>query len=177
MIRYLTQRYEPDGSLCGDPVIREMTPGHATTSLVRFELGYGGHVTALEPTRVVVRTSMFGRYDITEFSGDAGEMMPLMRALCFWLEAQQKHGPAHVARTADQAVRLGLNRPLMLQMFASLMWSPMVPSAICVAADLPAEKIHSLLETPQKLDDKQFDPVMELIIDGQPVEEALALLA
>ena len=174
MIQYLTQRYEPYGDLCGPPITREMTPGRAVTSLVRFELGYGGSITDLHPDCITVRTSMLGRYDITKFSGDPQEMMPLLRAVAFWLDSQKQHGSEHIAQTAQQAINFGFNRPLLLQMFSSLMWSPLVPATLCVAANLSVKRIHDILD--RNLDDKKLDPVVELIIDGQPVEEALELL-
>lgn len=174
-INYHTQRYEPDGSLCGGPITREETPGQATVSLVRFELGYGGRIKDLQPTSLTIRTSCMGRYDITRYSGTEAEMRPLLLAVGYWLDGQQQHGEAQIGRTVDQMMVAGLNRPIHAVMMSTLMFSGWVTPVLCASAGLTEEQIRNLLE--KKPAKEVLDPVIELLIDGSPVEDCLALVA
>jgi len=190
MILCKNQRYESDGRLCGPSVDREMTPGQAAVSLVRFELGYGGSITELQPHRVVIRTSIMGRYDITEFSGSEEEMLPLMKGVAAFLEARK--GTKN--KIIDNIVNSGINTPLMLNMVGSVMFSGLVDPALYCAADLTVEQataLHGLAQTRveeakeraknqpynpyasrPKMSDT-IDPVIELVIDGSPFDECL----
>lgn len=174
-ISYHTQRYEPDDRLCGDPITREESQGQAVVSLVRYELGYGGHITDLQPTSVTVRTSCLGRYDITRYSGTEAEMRPLLLAVGYWLEGQQHHGEAQISQTVDQMMLNGYNRPIHAVMMSTLMFSGWVSPILCAAAGLSEAQIRALLEKKPKQD--VLDPIIELLIDGSPVEECLALVA
>ena len=170
-----TQRYERDGRLCGPSMERDETPGLATTRFLRFELGYGGRLTKVEPTRVEVYTSMMGRYDITIFSGTKEEMLPMMYAISFWAAAQKKHGKQHNEKTADAAIKAGLNTPLLITMITTVMFGGWVNPALCASANLTPEQAETLLD--QKLDKDTFDSIIELVIDGSSFEESLALAA
>jgi len=173
-ISYHTQRYEPDGSLCCDPVTREQSPGQATVSLVRYELGYGGRITDLQPTSITVRTSCMGRYDITRYSGTETEMRPLLLAVGYWLDSHQQHGEAQISRTVNQMMLHGQNLPIYAMMMSTLMFSGWVSPVLCAAAGLSEDQICVLLT--RKPEKDVLDPIIELIIDGSSVEECLALI-
>jgi len=174
-IHYETQRYEPDGRLCGDVITRQETPGQATVNLVRFELGYGGRITDLQPTSIEVRTSCMGRYDITRFRGTEAEMRPLLLAVGYWLDGQQHHGKEQISKTVDQMVMNGHNRPIHAMMMSTMMFSGWVSPILCAAAGFSEAQILAFLE--KKPGKEVLDPIIELAIDGSPVEECLALAA
>lgn len=62
-------------------VIEQDKPGpRAFTSLVQYELGYGGRVIEIEPTRLVAQTRVMDTVDTVTFSGPEDEMRPLYTA-------------------------------------------------------------------------------------------------
>jgi len=56
------------------PVTREVSPSQALISLVKFELGFGGHVTELTSTRVSTQTQVMACTDLTTWEGTEAEM-------------------------------------------------------------------------------------------------------
>jgi len=174
-MQFSTQRYEPDGRLCGPLIEQKRTPGNSTSQLFRYELGYGGRLTKVEPTSIEVHTSMMGRYDLTTFSGTEQEMEPLFRGISFWAEAQEKHGKQHTENTATAAIKAGLNTPLLINLVTTVMFGSWVNPALCAAANLTVEQAATLLDA--KLDKSTFDTIIELVIEGSPFEDCLAQTA
>ena len=89
MIHYVTDRFESDGRRCmpegkGPMAERDQTVADSVVSLVKYELGFGGHPTEVTDTMVTTRTNVFGRYDVTTFTGTKEEMRPLVLACFFW---------------------------------------------------------------------------------------------
>jgi hypothetical protein len=198
VITNTTQRYESWGGLCGDSIVKEQTPGAAAVSLLRFEMGYGGQLQTIEPDYIKVRTSIMGRYDITEFRGTPEKMLPLMMGISFWLEARKQHGKQHVANTAAAAIKMEFNTPLLLNMMTTVMFGSWVEPALYVAAELTPEQAQQLdafakdatekakdamkqggwnpyASTPKTAD--TIDPIIELVIDGASLEECLQVAA
>jgi hypothetical protein len=195
VITNTTQRYESDGRLCGDSIEKEQSPGAAAVSLFRYEMGYGGQLQTIEPNYIKIRTSIMGRYDITEFRGPSEEMLPLMMGIAFWAESGKRHGKQHTANTADAAVKMGLNTPLMLNMMTTVMFGSWVNPALYVAAGLTPEQAQQLDAFAKDATEKAkavrkaagynpyacrpkdadtIDPIIELVIDGASLEECLS---
>lgn len=197
MITYISQRYEPWGGVCGDPVEKQQTSGKAVVSLIRYELGYGGSITDVTSTRIEVRTSMMGRYDITTWEGSEEEMEPLLRAISVWYGVKQKRGAKYSTSFAQKLIKSGLNKPIHVAMGAILAQGGLVVPVLCAVAGLSTEDALRLQDRTSSLADEQFqaqpmgwyrqslsgilsdiqNPLFELLIDGEPFEETLALAA
>lgn len=110
-IHYKTSRYNgaPDPWV----VERDFTLGNALVSLIKYELGFGGSVQELSATRIVVKTSFFGNYDIVEFSGAEDAMRPLLLGVGAYSEVRKSAHEALVFSTLE-VLRLpgGGYRPL-----------------------------------------------------------------
>lgn len=200
MIEYINQRYEPYGGLCGDAITRELTPGKAVTMLTRVDLGWGGAIQIIQPDHIRVRTSCMGfgtsRYDVTDYKGSAEEMEPLLAAVSCWAHAKGAAGENLARRTADAAIAAGINRPLHLGMLATLAQGGLVYPVLCATAKLTEEQAILLKKRAEKHADAEMermkglpsyerssrrslleetiDPIIELVIDGQPFDECLA---
>jgi hypothetical protein len=61
-------------------MVHERTKSAALTSLIKYEIGFGGRIIEVTPTRVVVTTTVLGCKDVVIFSGDAEEMRRLVLA-------------------------------------------------------------------------------------------------
>lgn len=187
-ILYTSQRYEPLGSLCGPPIKKEQSIGAAVISLFRYELGYGGKITDIQPDYIEVLTPMMGRYDITGFRGSPEEMKPLMVGVSFWMQAKEQQGINHTNKLADFAIKNKFNTPLKLSMLATVGFGGWVAPALYAAAGLTLEQAQ-MLDAHVKAEierDKQqgylapstgdiIDPIIELIFEGSPFEECLQL--
>lgn len=65
----------------------------AVESLFRYELGYGGRLVEVTPTRIVVRTRVLSKVDTVTFESTEKEMVPLLVLLRAWSEAQSRLTP------------------------------------------------------------------------------------
>ena len=198
-ITYINTRYEPDGRLCHAMEPQQIGMGHAVIRLVRYELGYGGSIQELTPTRIKVYTSMMGRYDIVEFEGTEEAMQPLMRAVAAWSYGKQMKGKEHIKETANQLVKNGLNKPFHVTMMGCLMFSGWVDPILCATAGLDEAQAKTLMDhvnaetdrleqiekckpgfyrqSRRSIRNDVIDPIIELIIDGGELDDALELIA
>lgn len=191
-ITYQNTRYEPDGRLCHAAEPQQITPGKAVVNLCRFELGYGGRITTLEPTRIVVRTV------VMEFTGSEEAMKPLMLAVAAWAQGQKVRGKEHIAKTVNSMMENGLNLPIHATMMGVLAFASWASPIMLVAAGLDVEQSKQLLEMAEARADKWekeekgkgwnpyrktrrsylndiIDPTIELLVEGAPFDEALEL--
>jgi len=76
MITNTNQRF--NGAHC-DPIIRQQSITDAMQSLVIYELGYGGHIREITPTKLVVFTQVLAAQDTVTFEGPKDEMLPLLK--------------------------------------------------------------------------------------------------
>lgn len=199
-ITYNNTRYEPDGRLCAGSPEQQLSIGKAIVKLVRYEFGYGGRITQLESTHIIVRTSCMGfgqsRYDIVEFRGTEEEMKPLLAATAVWYGLRQQTDEAVTQKTIESIMANGLTKPIEVAMMSSLMHHGRVPLALCAIAGLTEEQAENLLKMvkdqaveQQKnhprgfgyrpslslLEADAFDPLIELILDGNSYDDAMAV--
>jgi len=59
----------------------------ALCSLIKYEMGYGGQVREVTPTKIVVQTRVLSKIDIVTVESSEEEMVPLLVALHLWVEA------------------------------------------------------------------------------------------
>lgn len=64
--------------------------GMALRSFIVYEIGYGGHVTALEEDRIQVTTQVRRKTDVTEFKGTRDEITPF-RVFCRYFQWAHEH--------------------------------------------------------------------------------------
>lgn len=62
----------------------------AITSLLKYELGYGGVVTSCKDDHIEVTTRIMHCIDRTVFSGSKEEMRDLLAATYLWLRAEKE---------------------------------------------------------------------------------------
>lgn len=86
MINEITTRYESDDRLCGHMCTKTRPVEVAAWEMVKFELGYGGRPIRATEYELVVRTPIFGRYDITTYEGPVKELRILIAIAAAVLE-------------------------------------------------------------------------------------------
>lgn len=156
----------------GPPHITEQDkPGpRAFTSLVQYELGYGGRAIEVEPARVVVQTRVMDTVDTVTFSGPEDEMRPLYTVAALHSLVLRQQREAIVQNAADQSVQLNLS-PLLLSMSAGFLTGiPSTKAAVLTFLQVPVDWLTDL--APTSLED--LCAVAEVFItEGEP---ALSLL-
>ena len=65
---------------------------NAVESLLKWELGYGGQITAATSIRVEVKTPILGKTDRTVFSGTKEEMRPFLEVVLASLQVEVAAG-------------------------------------------------------------------------------------
>lgn len=156
-----------NGVVC-PPISRNDTVANALISLIKYEIGYGGHVTDIHPTRVVIRTQVLGCTDTTTYSGSEEDMKPLLETACYEVMSRK-----HVDMDA-----------IFEKMKA---WLPDMRAGFVVWSSglfIGAEKVRLLLilasgldpkdERVKKLKSDDLEAVMKLVADGAQPEDALA---
>lgn len=75
MITNTNERF--NGAPC-PPMVRDQTISDAMESLVIYELGYGGQICEITPTKIVLFTRCLAAQDTVTLEGPADEMRPLI---------------------------------------------------------------------------------------------------
>lgn len=169
-IRYKNSRY--NGAAQPWVVERDDTVGRMLVSLVQYELGFGGTVQEVSSTRIVVKTSFSGNYDIVEVSGAEDDMKPLLLGVAAYAEVRMSAHEALVSG-ALEVLRLpgGGYRPLNVATLGPfLIGQAPVKLALLVAAGIePTEamlthSIEAVADAVQMgLDDDAIDVAIELL--------------
>lgn len=88
------------------PPLRESTLEKALECLVGAELKYGGHITKLTPTEVVVETRVMACLDTTYFEGSEEEMAPLVALAYYYSKARSEQNGEIVEDCVSQLEKL-----------------------------------------------------------------------
>jgi len=100
MIEVINRRN--NGMEC-QPIISHESPQQALHGLVKFELDYGGMITALSDVSLTVETRVLNCLDHTTFSGSKEDMHPLVETAYYFMRACK-----HDKQSIDEVVeRLG----------------------------------------------------------------------
>lgn len=97
MITETTTRYESDSRLCGHMCTKTRAVEETAWDMVKFELGYGGRPIRATEYELVIRTPIFGRYDITTYKGPAKELQILVVIAAAVLELDASVSPGDKA--------------------------------------------------------------------------------
>lgn len=149
----------------------------ALNSLVEFELGYGGRVVSLDPTRIVVVTYIMNCRDTTTFEGSVDDMkllvevsvnMELIRA------ETQSPGNKLFDTVTSNIMRVTNGNPLMVKLASGLlMGQPLTKLALACCFKTEDKAFVSRL---LKLSIKDLCALLCLVRrDGASLEEALDL--
>jgi hypothetical protein len=125
---------------------KNMKPAHvAFDDMVRFELGYGGQVIALEQAKVTIRTCIMSCVDETTFSGSEQDMAPLIEVAALWLRIRADAGLQDrlLSRVADDLMRVEPGRDGVRPIIAKLA-GPMFIGGRSTSALVKAA-VHALL--------------------------------
>jgi hypothetical protein len=137
MIRYISNRYEPDGRPCmtdDKPMAdRNLSMQEAFVSLVKYELGFSGYPTKVEKDTIIVRTSIFARYDIVQFKGPENEMEPLLKAVAYWADLHRnKKSMIDLKMSIHEKVFGFPSRPLDVAWFNPMISGMAIAKQICL---------------------------------------------
>ena len=64
----------------------------AIVGLLKYELGYGGNLHAVDKTSITTKTRVMGWWDYSEVSGSEEDMQHIFQAVNCFLEAKKKFG-------------------------------------------------------------------------------------
>lgn len=104
-----------DGNRYESPA-RDVTPQAALVSFVVYELGYGGHVTEITQTRIVVVTEIMGCMDYTTFTGSEEEMALLFKAGVLSLQIDPLEIPGLKEHVINDLMKKTKGIPLLINM-------------------------------------------------------------
>ena len=93
MITETTTRYESDGRLCGHMCTKTHSVEVTAWDMVKFELGYGGRPIRATEYELLIRTPIFGRYDMITYKGPPEELRILIAIAAAVLELDAAVSP------------------------------------------------------------------------------------
>jgi len=84
------QHLRDDGYEIHEMSTRTATPEDGVYTILKYELGFGGHVVSLTPQGMVVRTNVLGKVDTTHVTFDNEEEHKLMATMLYhWCRASK----------------------------------------------------------------------------------------
>lgn len=100
----------------GPTMISERTVGRSLMSLCKFELGFGGRLIEVKPTKLVTLTHVMSCEDRTTFEGPEKEMKTLSLAALLFMN-MSKTGESELM---DRMIEFTGGRPLLITAFGGL---------------------------------------------------------
>ena len=98
------------------PLIFPKTLDQALESLLIYEIGYGGQVVELEPTKVVTKTHVLSCVDFTEFVGSVEEMQPLVATAALCVKHDVRRNNASFDAAAEAVMNVTQGNPLLIHL-------------------------------------------------------------
>lgn len=169
MITIVSERR--NGSFQAPTVTRQVSVGLAFTSLVKYELGFGGKVTSIDRGGLSLRTLVMACVDDTRFTGPEEEMAVLNRAAATFV--QIKNEPSVKDALVDRVMETTQGVPLLVAHGHGLIMGQPVARAV---AALAVAKNPSDFKALTALKENDLFALVELVLDGSPLEEALKVL-
>ena len=168
-----------NGNEAFKPTVYEITVKRALNKFLLFEVGYGGLITELEPTKVSILTTIMDTKDVMTLSGTEEEMLPIVEAAACAVVSHPfgKHAPAPFQDAVLQDIMAktkGL--PLLLKMGSGiLMGTPYVKAAmvLMLVGETGDEEIVKRLVKMNK--DDLFTLVDLVKVDKMSLEDVLEL--
>jgi hypothetical protein len=148
--------------------------GKAFQSLVEYELGFGGVVTILTPTKIVVKTPIFSKMDISTFEGDEAELRPLVEIASLFVACNENKMRKPIIE-AVSSLFTGKSTLVITHFGPFMLGSSITKSAvICyLAEDSPSE---SLVKHLSEYELKELIALASLVAEGNKRNEVMSLL-
>lgn len=153
-------------------VSNDWTVDKAIEQVVKYELAYGTQVTSIEPTSVKMTTHCLAAVDYVTLEGEAGAMEPIVHIAGAYVLVRANHGGAFIKAAADQAIKLGLNNPISLSLFAGVMLGAPAAKGACIGY-LATKEEHIAPLVGMTLDD--LITFCQLKASGATLDEILAI--
>jgi len=152
VITYVNARY--NGSPEPNVTQHKKSTHAAYTSLVRFEIGYGGVIVDLSPTKVVCKTPVLGSVDVVTFTGSEKDMRPLVLAAGYSLQLRAAHKDELIDGTMRSLSSLTGGKPKTFEVahFGPLLMGQSIAKAACLLG-IEVEPTEGLLN-------RSFDDLM-----------------
>lgn len=168
------QRVKPgEGPLKAFTSVRP--PAKVLNSFLIYEIGYGGRVTVLTATKVVVVTNIMGCVDTTTYEGSEQDMALIVEAAGLSLLTHpMADGAPYAYREAamDRVMSVTKGLPILIKMGADMVLGGLSVRALMVTMLGAYEQIPTLMAMPTKT----LMSVLELVrIDGCNLEESIEL--
>ncbi len=109
-------------------MVHTRTSADALTSLVKYEIGFGGRIIEVTATRVVVSTTVLGCKDVVIFSGDVEEMRRLVLAAqaATYVFSEKESVRALAEGTIDAMKQCGADEHGRMRPFLSAHLAPLI---------------------------------------------------
>lgn len=177
MIKNVSSRNKGDGYHYPDTV-RDQSVDKALASLIKYEIGYGGIVTSVTPTSVVIVTRIMGCVDTTTFTGDAQEMKLLVEAAAYSTVTAPitDFAPkAYRDQAIDQVMQVSGGKPLLIKLAAGMITGRMGQRSLLILMTAQEESadptiLPRLAKT--KIDDL-FDMMIMVRVEGASLASVL----
>lgn len=149
MITVSNQRYESDGRKCGEAFVKSCSAEQAAWELVKFELGFGGHIVQVDDTSLTVKTSILGaRFDVVSYSSElSSSLRPLHLMGALWTEVTRARLQQKISMELVESNPIFL-RPIWaahaLPVFAGQATMKATLIAFCMTHDVAHEDLRSM---------------------------------
>lgn len=153
--------------------VDERSIENAVESLLIYEIGYGGSVIDITPTKVVVRTYVMACVDVTQYEGAEKDMEPLV-AIAIAAARLQKEPLSD--SVIDQVMQFTGGKPLIVMLGAGLITGmSRVRQIMLEAAGVPVENIQQWADL--KTSNKEIGTALSWVMKGEAsLSEAYEML-
>lgn len=156
-------------------IICEKTVDKALTTLLLYEIGYGGIIVTLESTKVTVVTGVMECIDTTTFTGDVEEMALLTEAAAFSIimNPMQKHArKEYTDSVVNTVMEVTKGNPLLIKMSSGIVIGNSTLKNTLMAMCQNEEAIIEL----KKLNTKDLMAIVIMVrLEGVSLKEAMEL--
>ncbi|QVD49168.1 hypothetical protein LUCX_98 [Xanthomonas phage vB_XciM_LucasX] len=151
-----------------------VSPSKAFASLIIYELGYGGTITELSETKLIVQTCVMSKIDHVVFEGTKEEMEPLLQYVAIF---HQLSSEDDIGRIFDALEGTALKEKLLRPLYLTTAGIMMVGGSRAHRAMIGflVEK-EGQVEQLSQYDLKDLVALGQLVIEGASRSEAIATL-
>jgi hypothetical protein len=168
------QQLRDDGREIHDMGTRTATPEDGMYSILKYELGFGGHVVSLTPQGMVVRTNVLGKVDTTHVIFDNEEEHELMATMLYhWCRASKS--VEDDKELIDNFMKITKGNPFMVVHGGQvILGASKVQRTLlgCLGLESKPDVVAKLKD----MDGKDVVALAELVSEGYTWEAALSLV-
>lgn len=163
-----------DGYEIHEMSTRTVTPEDGVYSILKYELGFGGHVAGLTPQGMQVRTNVLGKVDTTHVTFDSKEEYELMATMLYhWYKASDSVEKDNAL--IDRFLEVTKGNPFMVVHGAPIILGESKVRRTLLGCLGLAGKPEVLAKLKGR-DGEDVVALAELVREGNTWEEALALV-